>query len=137
MSLICVDSFICMPHKKHWVFRSWSYQCTVNGWKVFVFNSEDSRGSNNAINYPAQKKLCPEMYHYFMKIPYPKFLFIIKSVSLITVIWVIVVVLGGYVRHKLLLTAPDFNFCCKNITFFNSLLFLRDIFELYIYGGSH
>ena len=48
------------------------------------------------MNCPAQKKLCPGMYHYFMKIPYPNDLFIIKNISLITLICVIFGVLNGF-----------------------------------------
>ena len=83
---------------------------------VGIPQAKYSRDSIRAINCPARKNLCPEMYHYFMKIPYPRFIFIIKSASLITLICVIVGVLDGYVMNIFLLTTPHLYLCCTKIT---------------------
>ena len=45
-----------------------------------------------------------------MKLPYPKYLFIIKGMSLITLKCVVVGDHIGFVRQKRLLTALNFNF---------------------------
>ena len=68
---------------------------------VIVLNTGDSRGRNDAVNFQAQKKLCPERYHSYLK-----YLFIIKSMSNLHNLFV--GVLNGFVRKKLLLTTIDF-----------------------------
>ena len=69
------------------------------------------RFARQRIREKIQKKLLPEKYHSFMKIPYPKYLiFTVKYMSLIIMTVVFMGVLNGFMRQKLLLTTTDFYF---------------------------
>ena len=78
------------------------------------------------------------MYYYFKKIPYHKYLFIIKSMSLNTFTCVILGVLNVFVRTKLLLTAPDFHFFFILVQIYHfKLIIVSSLYLRTVYMDGH